>query len=43
MDPNMMHACENGKSFLQTFPNSVAVIPFKSILDKIIEATEGVN
>ena len=39
MDPNMMRACEEGYSFLQLFPNSVASAPFASIVNKILTAT----
>ena len=39
MDPNMMRACEEGKSFLETFPKSVAAAPFASIVAKIVDLT----
>eukprot|EP01038_Epipyxis_sp_PR26KG_P010092 gene10092-13564_t len=38
MDPNMMFACENGKSFLQHFPTSVAAEPLANIVDRICKS-----
>ncbi len=35
MDRNLMHACENGESFVDTYPHSVAAKPFLSIVNKI--------
>ena len=43
MDPNMMEACERGRSFLDAFPVSPAAGPFTAIVDKLIEATAGVG
>jgi hypothetical protein len=39
MDPNMMEACERGRSFLEAFPASPAAGPFAAIVDRLIEAT----
>ena len=46
MDPNMMKCCEEGSSFVESYPTSAAVIPLNSIVDKIIQncsdrATKG--
>lgn len=39
MDPNMMKACEDGYSFLELYPDSLAAAAFTAILQKIIAAT----
>lgn len=39
MDPNMMKSCEDGYSFLELYPDSVAAGSFKAIVDKVIAAT----
>lgn len=39
MDPNMMRACEEGKSFLEHFPHSAAAAPFAEVVRKIVEST----
>lgn len=39
MDPNMMKACEDGYSFLELYPDSLAAAAFKSIVDKVVAAT----
>lgn len=39
MDPNMMRACEEGKSFLEIFPDSVAAKPFLHIVQNLIQMT----
>jgi len=36
MDPNLMIACENGQSFLETFPSSVAAGPLKQIVENLL-------
>lgn len=41
MDSNMTRACEDGYSFLELYPNSVASEPFRQIITQIIERTEG--
>ncbi len=41
MDPNMMKACEEGYSFAEMFPQSVAIAPFNKIIDKIMDVTES--
>ena len=41
MDPNMLRACEEGKSFIDAYPTSVASAPFSSIIKKLIEATKA--
>lgn len=40
MDPNMMKACEEGRSFVESYPCSVAAKPFAAIVQKIIDMTE---
>jgi hypothetical protein len=40
MDGNLIKSCEDGFSFLQTFPSSVASEPFRAIVMKIIEITD---
>lgn len=40
MDPNLMRACDEGKSFLENFPESPASKAFSEIVGKIVEATE---
>jgi len=39
MDPNMMRACEEGKSFLEVYPHSPAALPFSNIVSKIVALT----
>lgn len=39
MDPNMMRACEEGKSFLEAYPQSVAAVPFASVVNQIVQLT----
>ena len=41
MDSNLMHSCENGLGFLQTFPHSPAAAPFRTVVQKVLEATEA--
>lgn len=43
MDPNMMKACEEGKSFLEAYPNSPASQPFADIVKKIVDMTDSLN
>jgi Flp pilus assembly CpaE family ATPase len=42
MDPNMMKACEDGYSFLELYPDSMAAADFKAIIDKVVAATPDV-
>lgn len=42
MDPNMMYACEEGKSFLELYPTSAAAGPFAEIVKKIMAATPDI-
>jgi len=35
LDPDVMNACENGKSILKEFPDSKSSIALKSIVDKV--------
>lgn len=39
MDPNMMRACEEGKSFLEAYPDSVAAAPFAAVVRSIVQMT----
>lgn len=39
MDPNMMRACEEGKSFLEAYPHSVAAAPFAEVVRSIVQMT----
>jgi len=39
MDPNMMRACEEGKSFLEAYPHSPAARPFVEVVRRLLEAT----
>ena len=39
MDPNMMRACEEGKSFLDVYPSSVAAPAFAEIVNRIVQMT----
>lgn len=39
MDPNMMRACEEGKSFLEAYPGSVATAPFAEVVRSIVQMT----
>lgn len=41
MDSNMTRACEDGYSFLELYPTSVASEPFRQIVLQIIQRTEG--
>jgi len=43
MDPNMMRACEEGKSFLEMFPTSLAAKPFAKIVQKLITMTTTID
>mmetsp|Transcript_16781 Transcript_16781/g.25218 ORF Transcript_16781/g.25218 Transcript_16781/m.25218 type:complete len:360 (+) Transcript_16781:40-1119(+) len=43
MDSNMMRSCEDGFSFLEQFPSSVAAAPFSSIVNQILAATPDVD
>jgi Mrp family chromosome partitioning ATPase len=38
MDPNMTRACEEGVSFLSSYPTSAAAPAFKSLVDQIVAA-----
>jgi len=40
MDRHLMQACEEGESFLDRYPDSVASIPFQSIVMKIMTACD---
>lgn len=40
MDANMTKSCEDGCSFLQSYPQSVASVPFNNIVKKIVEMTD---
>jgi len=42
MDPNMMRACEEGKSFLEAYPGSVAAAPFAAVVQQIVQMTPDV-
>jgi hypothetical protein len=42
MDPNMMKACEEGKSFLEAFPGSAASGPFAEVVAQIVAMTPDV-
>lgn len=42
MDPNMMRACEEGKSFLEAYPDSVAAVPFAAVVQQIVQMTPDV-
>jgi MinD-like ATPase involved in chromosome partitioning or flagellar assembly len=39
MDPNILRACEEGKSFIDAYPSSVAAAPFAEIVQKIVQQT----
>lgn len=39
MDPNLMKACEEGKSFLEVYPVSTAARQFSEIVQKVLDAT----
>lgn len=39
MDPNMMKACEEGRSFLAGYPTSVAAAPFAEVVSQIVQMT----
>lgn len=39
MDPNMMRACEEGKSFLELFPESAASASFREVVNKVVNIT----
>jgi MinD-like ATPase involved in chromosome partitioning or flagellar assembly len=43
MDPNMMRSCEEGKCFLEYFPQSTAAKAFGEIVQKLIAATAENN
>jgi hypothetical protein len=43
MDPNMMKACEEGKSFLEAYPSSVAAAPFAEVVAQIVSMTSDVR
>ena len=40
MDPNLLNACENGKSFVEEYEVSPAKNEFQRIVSKIVQATE---
>ncbi len=42
MDPNMMKACEEGRSFLEAYPASVAAAPFGDVVAQIVRMTPDV-
>ncbi len=42
MDPNMMRACEEGKSFLEAYPGSVAAAPFAAVVQQIVQMTPDI-
>jgi hypothetical protein len=42
MDPNMMKACEEGKSFLEAYPGSAASGPFADVVAQIVAMTPDV-
>lgn len=39
MDPNMMRACEEGRSFLESYPVSPAAKPFANVVQRLLAAT----
>jgi hypothetical protein len=39
MDPNMMRACEEGKSFLELFPDSTAAPAFRQVVQHVMQVT----
>lgn len=41
MDGNLIKSCEDGFSFLQAFPTSIASAPFQAIVMRIVEITEN--
>lgn len=43
MDPNMMRACEEGKSFLESYPTSPAARPFAEVVRQLLEATSTIT
>ena len=38
LDPNLLQACESGRCFVETFPNSPAVKPMNQLVDKLVKA-----
>lgn len=42
MDPNLLNACENGKSFIEEYDVSPAKIDFTAIVNKIVAVTSVV-
>jgi Mrp family chromosome partitioning ATPase len=38
LDPNLLKSCEEGKCFVQTFPDSAAASSMNSIADRVIQA-----
>ncbi|KAJ1453505.1 P-loop containing nucleoside triphosphate hydrolase protein [Pelagophyceae sp. CCMP2097] len=41
LDPRMLQACEQGRSFVDTEPGAPALKPFNDIVDKLVEAVVG--
>ncbi|KAG5189034.1 nucleotide-binding protein 1 [Tribonema minus] len=39
LDPNLLRACEEGRSFLEAYPMSAAAKPFAAIVDGVLKAT----
>lgn len=40
MDPNMMRSCEEGKCFLEYFPQSTASRAFEEIIARLVASVE---
>ena len=38
LDPNLLQACESGRCFVETFPNSPAVKSMNQLVDKLVQA-----
>jgi nitrogenase subunit NifH len=43
MDPNMMRACEEGKSFLELFPDSTAASAFREVVNRLVMITDRIQ
>jgi len=42
LDPNLLQACEEGKAFLEAYPMSQAVQPFKALIDRVLHSTPAI-
>ncbi|RYG68644.1 hypothetical protein EON64_04735 [archaeon] len=43
LDPQVMRACEEGKSFLEVYPDSPAAAPFSEVVQKLVDIVSRIK